>query len=345
MEVFKFQNGANTSIVSVMGLSSDHGLPADYRGRIRQLLPTLNGLIAALDATTAASVTTMFLSEAPTNSAVISPDAGRSAIAEWDGQGWQVLWTSAANTLPVTAVHVSNAYNDYRLWWAQDQRVSWMTLPRDITNPNQISNRNYAASATHETPWFDADEEHASKLALVVCSHAVNASAAETIAIRMRLNDDDTVANQTTVGTITADGHSDFLLPSATNRVGTAWRSLKFVLDLARGATVTLTPDLSRLEFYFERRENVRWGVSALVVIPPEGYNLQWGAAMYENLIAAEELATLVQVTWRDRDADAAGTANPYNYFMRVAQFTGLELSGSNYWGEHQLVLVEKVGN
>ena len=346
LSIYRYVNGSNAATISVVGPDRDHGLPADYRGRVRRLIPTLNGLIALIDATSATTLTSIFIDDGvPSNSEVISPDAGRSAILEWDGQGWQVLWTGAADTLPVTVAHVANAYNDYRLWWAQNQRIYWMKLNRDIVNPSQTSDKQYAASASHETPWFDADEDHIEKTAIVVCTHTISASSNETIAVRMRLNDDDASGNQTTLGTITSAGHGEFMLPDTTTRTGTAYRTIKFVLDLARGSTVTNTPDLDRLEFYFVRREEIRWGVSATLDIPPEGYGLQSAEEMQENLLAATASSLLVQVSWRDRDADDAGATNPLNYYMNVTQFTGTEFTGNDFSGEYTLVMVERDGS
>lgn len=340
--IYKFVHGTNQTVIDVMGPDQDHGLPAAYRGRIRRLISTLNGLVALLDATTGATITTMFSAEQPSNGDVIDPDAGRSALLDWDGRGWQVLWASDADTLPVTVAHVSNAYNSYRIWWAQNQRVYWMILPRDITNPNQITDRTYAASATHEIGWFDADETHVNKAAIVVCTHAVNASSTETIALRYRLNDNDSSASQTTLGTITADGHNEFFLPNPTTPTGTAFRTIKFVLDFARGSNNTLTPDMDRLEFYFLRKEEVRWGVSVRVVIPPQGYGGASARQMYDNLLTTAALGLQFEVTWRAAETNAAGDANPYNYYMQVMPMQGDEQSGADFSGEHTVVLVQR---
>ena len=342
LSIYKYVNGVNAAIITPMGPDRDHGLPSNYRGRIRRLIPTLNGLIALIDATTAVTVSTMFMSDAPTNSEVISPDAGQSAILEYDNQGWQILWTSAADTLPVTVAHISNAYNDYRIWWAQDQRVYHMTIPRDLVNPNQISDRVYAASSSHEFPWVDADETNLDKVAAVVGVYVLSASAAETIAVRLRLNDDDTVANQTTLGTIIAVGHTEYILPNTTAPAGTAFRTAKLVLDLARGSTTTLTPDVARVEFYFIRKEAIRWGTSVTIIIPPAGYKDQSAQLMYENMIAAVAAALQVEVVWRSLDADDVGTANPYNYYMDIVQHTGTEQSGFDYSGKHTLTMLER---
>ena len=329
-------------VITTMGLDRDHGLPAAYRGSIAQLVPTHNALIAILDATTGPGTLNRHLSAVMSNADVVQPDTGRSGIFAWDGVGWHVLWTSATGTLPITVAHVSNSYNQYRLWWAHNQRVYWQRLPRDIINPDELTNWAYEASSTHETPWFDADETHTDKVAVVVCLDTTNPTTSETVAVRYRLNNDDASGNQTTLGTITASGHTEYLLPNTTTPTGTLYRQIKFVLDLARGTINTNTPDVNRLDLYFVRKEEIRWGTSCTVVIPSEGDFGQSAEQMYDNLITATDSDLMVEVTWRQRDANAAGTVDPYNYYMDIVQFHGQEFSGHDFSGEFRLTMVQR---
>lgn len=338
--VYKYINGEVSGVVTTVGLDADHGLPAAYRGGIVGLIPTHNELVALLDATTGPGAVTRHMSGVMGNSEVVQPDSGRSGIFGWDGVGWQVLWTSDAATLPITAGHVSNAYDDYRLWWAQDQRVRWLRLPRDVVNPDEVTDYTYAASATHETPWFDADETHGDKLGIVLCLDVTGMSANETITARYRLNYDDTVANQTSFAVITTNGHTEYLFPNATTPSGTVYRQIKFVLDLARGSTNTLTPDINRLDFYFDRKEDTRWGATVLVEVPPEGAFGRSAEQLFDNLVTAVESVSRVEVTWRNREANDGGTANPYNYYMKIVQFTGVEETGQDFSGTYRLTMV-----
>ena len=340
--VYKKITGPAGAVVTLVGLDQDHGLPAAYRGTIAQLIPTHNQLLALLDATTGPSAISRLSAGTFNNSEVVQPDTGRSAILGRDERAWQVLWTSAAGTLAITTGHVSNAYDSYRLWWAQDQRVYWMNLPRDVINPDEVSDQNYAASSTHETPWFDADETHGDKTSLVLCIDTSGMSANETVTVRYRLNFDDTVANQTSFAAITSSGHTEYLFPNATTPNGTVFLQIKFVLDFARGVTTTLTPDVNRMDFYFIRQEDTRWGAAATVRIPPGGDFGQSAEQMYDNLMTAADLRTMAEVTWRDRASNTAGTANPYNYYMKVRQFTGVENTGHDFTSEYQVVLVQE---
>ena len=340
--VFKQVVGNDTAVVTLVGPDQDHGLPAAYRGTIAALIPTQNDLLALLDATAAPSAVTRHMSGVASNAEVIQADTGRAAILAWDGRGWQVLWTSAGATQAITAGHVSNAYSNYRVWWAQNQRVYWQRLPRDIVNPDELTTEPYAASSTHETPWYDGDETHTTNLGVVLCVDATGMSANETAAIRYRINFDDLAANQTTVGTIVANGHTEYLLPNATTPEGVVIRQIKFVVDLARGSTTTLSPDVNRFDFYFTRKEDPRWGVAVTLMIPPGGEFGQSAEQMYDNIVTAAGSGVMVQVTWRNRAVNEAGTVNPYNYYMDVVQMTGVEETGQDFSGEHQVVLVQR---
>jgi hypothetical protein len=339
--IYQYVSGAN-AVVTTIGLDQDQGVPSAYRGRIRKLIPTHNDLVALLDAATSSAAPTLFTGDGLSDADSMDPNRGRAAMMAWNGRGWRALWTADADALPITTGHISNAYNMYRLWWGHDGRVYWMEVPRDVVSPTQISDNEYAASSTHETPWFDGDETHNTKTGIVVCVDTTGMSATETITLRRRLNFDDSVANQTSFAVITTNGHTEYLLPNATTPEGLLFRQIKFVVDLARGSVSTNSPDLNRLDFYFIRTEDVRWGVSCTILIPAEGDFGQSPELMYDNLITAAENDLLVQVTWRDRDANTAGTVNPYNYYMKIGQFTGVEGTGHDFSGQFQVGAIER---
>ena len=111
---------------------------------------------------------------------------------------------------------------------------------------------------------------------------------------------------------------------------------------MRRGTINTNTPDVNRLDLYFVRKEEIRWGTSCTVVIPSEGDFGQSAEQMYDNLITATDSDLMVEVTWRQRDANAAGTVDPYNYYMDIVQFHGQEFSGHDFSGEFRLTMVQR---
>ena len=346
MAIFKYVTGDNAAIISDVGLTRNHGVPSARGGRIRALIPTLNHLIALVDATTAPDDLSLmqggdgYQSGFDSVSEVIESDVGYSWVAGLDGLGaWRTLWESAASTLAITAAHTSNSYGQYRLWWGQNQLVWYMKLPRGITNPDQISDWDYNTASTHELPWIDAGEAFRRKLAIALVLDVKGTSATETVAVQYRINDDD--ATTTTLGTIIADGHYEYPFPNSTTPTGTAFRTIKPVVALVRGTTTTTTPDVTRLEFLFERLEEVRMGFSVRVEVPEGGFREQSAEQLLENLYTAFRNDALVAFTYRDRDADDAGNANPWDYYVRVMQMTGAEETGHDFSGELVLALLE----
>ena len=53
--IYKYINGNNAAVISVVGPDQDDGLPSDKRGGIHMLAGTHNELLAGVDATTAPS--------------------------------------------------------------------------------------------------------------------------------------------------------------------------------------------------------------------------------------------------------------------------------------------------
>ena len=341
--VYKYINGQNSAVITVTGPDKDHGLPSNKRGVIRQLLSTLNELVALVDATTSPTVLEVVQPQDINDADIIKEDTGISTLLGYDGLGWQVLWESADDTLRIETATISNAYGDYRLWWSQNQIVYWLRLPRDIVNPDHVLTQEYNASSTLETPWFDADETFINKLALRLSLYLTSASATSTLLVKYRLDNDDDPANETTLGTISATGNTEYLFPNSTTPNGLAFKSIKFVVVMVRGSTVTDHVNLNRIEFYFERRTPVRWGFSATIQLNTEDDGLQGESVQeqYDNIIAAIAQGTLLELTYRNHNADTNGVANPYNHYIRIINETGLDSLAYDFSGEFTVNMME----
>ena len=339
LPIHKYVNGANAAVITVMGPDRDHGLPTARRGRIKQLLPSVNDLLALVDATTAPSALNAHMSAAPSNSEVIAEDSGYSHILGWDDMGWESKWVSAAETKAITTGHVSNAYNSYRLWFGQNERVYWMALPRDVNNPDQLTSQTYhAGTRDHELPWFDAGERHVEKLALRVILEVTGSSSNETVAVSYAINNS---SSFTSLGTITSDGLNTFPFPNSSTPTGTLFRSIRFKLTLDRGSTATATPNVRMTEFHFMKTLPVRYGFVTTIDFRQGDYMGQSREEMFENLRSAVESGTLVEFTYRSRDADDAGTSNPYNYYVKARSAVGLERTGEDWSGLATVTLIE----
>jgi hypothetical protein len=327
LQVYKRSIGPN-AVVTVVGPDRDDGLPQDKRGAIRQLIATHNDLLAVLDSTTSSTTYDNFMyAQQP----VIGPDVGFSAILAYNELGWECRWLSGSSAREIQAVTTSNAYSFYRLWWAQDERVYWMSLPREIINPNELPTFEYAASGELFTPWFTAGQSNVTKLALALKVECKNMTASETLAISYALNYSD---SYTLLGTITTDGITTYRYPDSTDPVGTEFRSIRFKVAGARGTSTNLSPDLLSLTLEWVKKLDARWGHGVTIDMSRHYKGLS-PMEMRANLLTTIEQKTLAEFTYRN------DTGNTRNYFVRVQSATGLEATGDDERGESTLFLVE----
>ena len=333
--IYKFQAGADQTSVGVVGPDQDHGLPSDRRGVISRLVGSHNDLLAVLDASTAAGVsglTTRVSRGVRFHHGVTFPaSTGYSHILGWNERGWEVKWLSGASSRAISAAVVSNAYSQYRLWWAVNQRVYWMQLPVDVVNPLQVSSSTYGDSATLETPWFDMGIRNQRKLALSVIVETVNPSDDETVTVEYAT---DYTETYTEVGVQDTTGEVEYLLPEAINPEGVPFRAWKFRVTFARGSTTTSTPQLVKLTLVWRPRIDVLYGIAAdLDLTEPVG-----SRAVSQQLLdlkAALTSHTLVEVTFKD---DASGDQN---YLMDILNLESIEQTGKEPHGYVRVTMAE----
>ena len=348
--IYKYVNGNNNAVISVMGPDRDDGIPAVYRGTVKKLVGTHTELIAAIDATTAPGA--QAATDVPWqygatagmsahSSAVIAPGSGQSSIVGWNEGGWETKWTAPSDNAgkPISVMHISNAgKGDYRLWWGYDGKVYSQLVPFDVTNPSQlvaVDGTDYAYETTgiHETPWFDAQQVEVDKLALQLKVEVDNASSTETVAVQYALNYSD---SYTSMGTITSDGTTAYTFGSG---VGTVFRSIKFKLTLSReaGSTTAImkkSPDVVSLTLEFRKKLPAKWGHQARINVNKD-YKGKSPKDLRSSLVTAIESATLVEFTFRD---DGGGDRN---YYVDVVSATGIEGTGYDERGISTVNLVE----
>jgi len=265
-------------------------------------------------------------------SEVIAQGIGTSAILGWNGIGWETKWLGSAAAKAVTYAIVSNAYNTYRLWWAWNQRIYFMQLPSDVVNPKQQSNFDYATSGEMETPWFNADQEDTNKLAVGVRIDVEDSSSTETVVVDYATNYSTTY---TTLGTISSDGTTEYLFPNSTTPTGTAFRSIRFRVTLARGSSsLKVSPNVLSITFIYRKKLPAKWGHQVEVNLS-EDYKANSPKEMRASLLAAVESESLVELTFRE---DGGGTRN---FYVDVVSASGLEHTGYDERGTSRLVLVE----
>ena len=343
--IYKYINGTNNAVVTVMGPDRDDGLPATYRGTIKKLVGTHTELIAAVDATTApgaqAATDIPFQYGASAglsghSAQVIADSSGQSSIVAWNDTGWETKWIAPSSKAgkPVDKMLVSNAgKGDYRLWWGLDGQVYHQLIPFDVTNPSQlvaVDGTDYAYESTgfHETPWFDAQQVEVDKLALKLKVEVEDASSDETVAVEYAI---DYSTSYTSLGTISSSGTTTYTFGSG---VGVSFRSIKFKLTLSRGADTSKSPDVVSTTLEFRKKLEAKYGHTVEVDLN-NTYKGKNPKQLRSALISSIESNLLQEFTFRD---DGGGTRN---YYVDVTSATGIEYTGYDERGSSRITLVE----
>ena len=348
LAVNQYSIDSDRAVVRPVGPDRDHGLPSNKRGSIVQILPSHNELLILVDAVTAGSQGSVFMSEVPGNSDHLDPDSGVSHIMGWDGLGWESKWESEDETVRITNAHVSNAYNDYRIWWAHNQRVYHMDLPVNIINPTYVTDMAFASSGNLETSDFTGGQSEVDKLAVRLRVEVEDASSDETVIMAFALNGSASYTTLTNTyssdvnssGEITSDGKASYHFPSVTAPTGTDFRSIRFKTSLARGNTTTNSPKVLKIDLEWRKKLPALWGHEVVIDLT-KPYGGSSSEQMFENLRTAIEANTRSSFSFRTRDANDAGDSNPYLYYVDILGATGIEQSGNNFSGELTLFLAE----
>jgi len=359
--IYKYINGNNAAVITVVGPDRDDGLPEIIRGKIRQMAGSHNELLIGIDARGSPSgpIETSLPMDG-TASTVVPMTAGYSTILGYNDMGWEVKWesTKASKPLDQNVMHVSNAYTKYRLYWGHNKTVYFMELPKDVINPSQIADFSYAMTGSHETPWFNAGQSEVDKLALELRIEAQDLSTTETIKVEYAINyaedditDDYTdvidTLNSTTMYAHTGvgDGSSGTYVYTFGSSVGTVFRSIKFRLTLSRSTAVKgdpdftgrekfTTPDMVSLTLSFRKKIPAKWGHTVDVDLANE-YKGKGPKDLRSSLISAIESDTLVEFTFRD------DTSTERNYYVDVIAAQGMELTGYDERGSTTIQVVE----
>ena len=334
LSIYKYINGSNSAVVTVVGPDRDDGLPSDYRGKISKLIGTHNDLIAMVDGTLTPGTVDMF---ATGESSVIDASTGYSTILGYNEVGWEVRWSAAGadRGKKITAGFVSDvggtltATNPYRMYWGFDGALYYQQLQSDVINPTQVTNYRYEDSVDgiHYTPWFSADQVEVDKLALKLKAETADCNSNQTVKIEYAL---DYVESYTTMGTITSNGITTYTFGS---NVGTTFRSIQFKITLATN-TIAASPDLISLTLEFRKKLNTKFGWSVHIDMN-KAYKGSTSKSMRSNILSAIQSNTLLEFTYRD---DSSANRN---YYVDITNAQGLEETAYDERGTTQLLLTE----
>ena len=336
LAVYKYKVG-ETSTLQVVGPDRDHGLPAEFRGTIRDLIGTHNDLIALVDGTTGDDGD---ISQTGTTStghrSQIIEGSGKSLLCGYNELGWEVKWAGETAQEALTAAHVSSAYDEYRLWFAATNEVYYQALSEDVINPDQVTNFEFDTAGELQTPDFDANDITSSKLALKLKVQTSDCSSTETIAVSYALDGSDTY---TSLGSITTNGITEYDFPSTTAPAGLEFKSIRFKFTLARGTTSTrVSPDLNRFELQFRRKLAAKYGWQVTIDLTrprgKKGYKGKTPNELDDLLRTIVNSNELLSYTFRHNDAN-------YTHYVDVAQLSGFEMTGLDDRFERTLTLLE----
>lgn len=341
--IYKYAIGGTAATITTVGPDRDQGLPAGRRGKLIGVDSTHNDLIAKTGSTSAAAeVSDTYASAglAAHQSPAMDAGTGISAVLGWNEVGWQVLFESAASTGAMTASLVSNAYGGYRFWFAHNRRVKYFSLPVDVVNPAELTDRVYADESRDEFSWFDAGQAEVDKLAVRLRVETADCSSTETVTPYYALDFDDAEGAWVALSAISTDGIHTYILPNATAEstttaaTGIVFRGIRFRTDLANGSNNNLSPDVRSMTLEYRKKLPPKFGWSFEINLY-ERYKGRTPKEQRSNLLEIIGSNQLVEVTFRDDDG---GTRN---FYGDVIQLTGLEETGHDERGVTRLVVAE----
>ena len=342
--IYKYINGNNSAVVTIVGPDKDDGLPSDKRGAIRTMTGSHNELLIGVDAQTGAdpvsydAVSRQWQSHF--GSPVMANDTGKSAILGYNELGWEVKWLASDTGTTFDTMHVSTAYNKYRLWWGANGVVYFMDLPKDIINPSEVDDFPYGTSGVHETPWFNAGQSEVDKLALKLKIECSGLSANETVLVQYATDYTESYTTAVTLNSTTMGASAGTYTYTFGSSAGVSYRSIKFKLTLSRSTATTTglekynSPDVISTTLTWRKKLEAKWGHTVEVDLNNK-YKGNDPKALRSNLISAIESTTLVEFTFRD---DSGGTRN---YYVDVTSAQGLEFTGRDERGSTMISVVE----
>jgi hypothetical protein len=352
--VYRYINQAGGAVLVVTGPDRDDGLPTDNRGTIKHMSGSHNELFVGVDAATVTPLQSQnavpYQWRSHHGSAVIDT-SGFSSILGYNDMGWETKWVAGENNPGAGIQHilVSDAYDEYRLWWGFSGEIKYMKIPSNIINPSFVSDFEYKASGVHETPWFNAGQSEIDKLALKLKTEVQDVSSTETVRVTYATDYNDqsysTFTNTdgddvSTITSTTLGATSGITTYTFGSSAGTTFRAIKFKIELARTTDTDTdnykkkTPDVVSLTLEWRKKLEAKWGHQVQIDLNQE-HKGKGPKDLRAALLTAIESTVLVEFTFRD---DGGGSRN---FYVDVASATGVEFTGYDERGVTTINLVE----
>jgi hypothetical protein len=319
IHLIKYTTGNyNATIKNDYGLDAQDGIPSEYNAHIVNLVKGVGCFYALYDSTQVGSATYSWVGK----------------YNELNG-AWSVMWATPNATFAMHAGVLSDVYARY--FWYDCGNVIWrIPIPSTLIFPKLNSASIYNATAVHILPWLEGDAATWTKLANKIISYCKDVTTTETVTIKYRTDrtNIDVGTGWTTLVTLDTTAEAGRIATALASGVGVSANAIQIRLDLARGGTTTLAPDVQSLDLqYFDRVEiKNTFTVSISVAEYYKGYSPKQMESALKTAIAS---GTLLALTYRD-GTDAADT-----YYVKIQPARGDTLTGRNHTGEYDLVLVE----
>jgi len=230
---------------------------------------------------------------------------------------------------------VSSAASEYAVYWDCDDVVYYIDIPRGIENPDKIT-QNYAESGIFISPWYDAGNPVAAKLAKVLEDYAKGITTTEYVSLKYRLDHTytDLDTGWTTLDTLNTTGetgHNEELFGSG---AGISFKAIQFRLDFVTpGATAK--PDIQSLVLYHKKRtgsEKLRvWNVTVLC----DDYSTTSPKEKVANLKTAIESSLDVVFSYHPNDDSTE------SFYVTVDCPAFSQETGREYSSNYELQLTE----
>lgn len=310
-----YSTGEAGTSIGFAGLDLQDGLPTGRGGEIVKLIKGFNEIFALVDSTYEGS-------------------SSRSTVMAYDGNGWQCWWEAGSNNLAMyTGIVTTKAR--YSLIFRAGTSVYWLPLQSNIRNPKKVSTFTYEAAAIHISPWFDANWQLGTKLALQLNVFCKDTTANETVVVKYRTDhaNTDIDTGWTTLGTIAAAGDGVETEYTFGSSLGENFKSIQFRFDLARGGTSTNCPDVLYATLYYQKIIPPVWGWQVTI-----DCTKQHKGKSPEQLLAAVKTAAELETLTPFIYDDDSGTQ-----YVRVMDVRGAHQTGSEKRGTYNVLVVTPI--
>jgi len=235
------------------------GLPSDRQGVIRDLLPAVNALYAAIDGGTV--------------------DDRYSSIIQWTGRGWHELVRADAINKRIIAMGYTPAgtvETEARLWYGYGNNVFYCILPDTTDDPYQWSGSKFENQGYVEFGWFNAGLFGVDKDWRDVTIEAENVDDGSTLEIFYKLDDDTSytslgVIDDGTVGT--AISNNQATLSFGTDTYG---KRIKLKVYMATDDPDN-TPKVTNVKLKYWTVPDVVWGFQFTLRLTDSDMDRSWG--------------------------------------------------------------------